>query len=484
MPREQAIGYSKYMSKDEELERLRQENQTLREALRQAVDAIGYLQQRVNALEERQAKDSHNSSLPPSSDRFVRAPKSLRQRSGKKPGGQPGHRGHHLMQSPTVDQIVLHPVQSCECCQQSLQEQPAQIAERRQVLELPPQRLWVTEHQVEEKPCPRCGHLTRAAFPAGVRAPAQYGGGIQALAVYLVEGQLLPYARASQLLREVFGIQLSAGSLAPFIKQCHQQLAEMETQLKAALVQAPVIHQDETGVSVNTQKQWVHVCSTEQLTHYAAHAKRGREALEAIDILPHFRGTSVHDGLVSYQAYDCRHGLCNVHHLRDLTFIEEEFHQVWARKMKDLLLDMKAAVEVAKAAGLHELDVLALARFHRRYQEVLAEGYLANPPPPKPKRGRAKQSPARNLLDRLSKGKWQVLAFLHDFTVPFDNNQAERDLRMIKVQQKVSGGFRTDPGVTMFCRIRSYVSTLRKQGLDVLAALQQTLSGHPLLPAF
>src|SRR5204862_271522 len=166
----------------------------------------------------------------------------------------------------------------------------------------------------------------------------------------------------------------------------------------------------------------------------------GREAIEAIGILPHFQGTSVHDGLASYQTYDCRHGLCNVHHLRDLTFIEEELKQRWARKMKDLLLEMKAAVEDAKAAGQHELDVLALARFHRRYDAVLAEGYLANPPPPKPKRGRAKQSPARNLLDRLCKGKWETLAFLHDFTVPFDNNQAERDLRMIKVQQKVSGG--------------------------------------------
>lgn len=472
------------MNTDDELERLRQENQTLREALRQAVDAIGYLQQRVEALEQRQAKDSHNSSLPPSSDRFVRAPKSLRKKSGKQPGGQAGHQGHHLMQSPTVDQIVLHPVTCCEQCQHDVSEQPARLAERRQVLELPVQRLWVSEHQVEEKPCPQCGHVTRAAFPAGVRAPAQYGVGIQALAVYLVEGQLLPYARASQLLREVFGIQVSAGSLVPFVQQCHQQLAEVETQLKAALVQAPVIHQDETGVRVHAHTHWVHVCSTERLTHYGAHAKRGREALEAIGILSHFAGTSVHDGLVSYQAYDCRHAYCNVHHLRELTFSEETLHQSWAGTLKDLLLEMKAAVAHAKGAGLHELDVLALARFHRRYDSLLAQGYLANPPPPKPQRGRAKQSPARNLLDRLSTHKWEVLAFLHDFSVPFDNNQAERDLRMIKVQQKVSGSFRTDPGVARFCRIRSYLSTLRKQGLDVLSALQQTLLGHPLLPAF
>ncbi len=155
--------------------------------------------------------------------------------------------------------------------------------------------------------------------------------------------------------------------------------------------------------------------------------------------------------------------------------------------MKDLLLDMKAEVERAKASGKHELDVLMLAGFLRRYEEILEEGYQANPPAPPPEkrtRGRPKQSPARNLLDRLSLGKWAVLRFLHDFAVPFDNNLAERDLRMIKVQQKVSGCFRTQEGVAMFCRIRSYLSTLRKQGLELLSALEHTLSGHPLLPAF
>ena len=470
--------------KDQELEQSQQANQDLREGLKQAIIALEYLQERVKALEAEQAKDSHNSSLPPSSDRFVRPAKSLRKKSGRKPGGQKGHRGYHLQQVQTPDQVLIHAVERCERCQQDLREQPAERPERRQVIDLPVKRLWVSEHQVEEKQCPLCWHLTRASFPAEVRAPAQYGRAIEALAVYLIEGQLLPYARASQLLREVVGVQLSAGSIAAFVGQCHQQLAEVERQIKEALLQAKVLHQDETGVRVKAAGQWVHVCSTQHLTYYAVHPKRGREAFNAIGILPSYRGTSVHDGLVSYQGYDCRHALCNVHHLRDLTFIEEELKQPWARQMKDLLLDMKSTVAQAKAAGQQELDVLALARFHRRYQDVLAEGYRANPPPAKPKGGRPKQHPARNLLDRLCKGKWQVLAFLHDFAVPFDNNQAERDLRMIKVQQKVSGCFRTDEGVAIFCRIRSYLSTLRKQGLQILLALQHTLSGHPLLPAF
>jgi transposase len=502
------ICYSSNMTKDEELEQLRAEktvlcellrrkdeeleqsleaNQDLREGLKQAIMAIEYLQERVKALEGQQAKDSHNSSLPPSSDRFVRPPKSLRKKSGKKPGGQAGHRGHHLRQVETADQVLIHPVDRCEHCQHDLRAQAAELPERRQVMDLPVKRLWVTEHRVEEKQCPVCSHLTRAPFPAAVSAPAQYGTSIQAVATYLVEGQSVPYARASQLLQELLGVQLSAGSIASFVTTCHQQLAEVETQLKAALVKARVLNQDETGLRVGFAGWWVHVCSTDRLTHYAAHRSRGRKALDAIGIAPQFRGTSVHDGLVSYQGYSFTQALCNVHHLRELTFVEEVLKQAWASKMNDLLLDMKAEVERAKAAGKQELDVLMLARLLRRYDEVLTEGYQANPaapPPEKRTRGRPKQSPARNLLDRLSQRKWAVLRFLHDFSVPFDNNLAERDLRMIKVQQKVSGCFRTEDGVTMFCRIRSYLSTLRKQGIELLSALDHTLSGHPVLPAF
>jgi transposase len=195
------------------------------------------------------------------------------------------------------------------------------------VIDLPVKRLWVSEHRVEEKQCPVCSHLTRARFPAHVNAPAQYGMSIQALAVYLVEGQSVPYARAGQLLQDLLGVPLSAGSIASFVNSCHQQLAEVEPLLKAALVKAGVIHQDETGLRVGKKGWWVHVCSTDRLTHYAAHPSRGRSALDAIGIAPQFRGTSVHDGLVSYQGYGFTQALCNVHHLRELTFVEEELKQ-------------------------------------------------------------------------------------------------------------------------------------------------------------
>jgi transposase len=492
--------------KSEELDQSLKANQDLREGLKEAISAITHQQEhvkelegvimsqqeRIKTLEGQVAKDSHNSSLPPSSDRFVRPPKSLRQRSGKKPGGQKGHRGHHLRQVEIPDEVLLHPVHQCEHCHHDLCDQHAFIPERRQVIDLPAKRLWVTEYQVEEKQCPVCYHLTRALFPQAVKAPVQYGRGIQTLATYLVEGQAVPYARASQLLQELLGVQLSAGSIATFVKTCHGQLAEVETSLKAALIKAKVIHQDETGLRVGTAGWWVHVCSTDRLTHYAAHPSRGSQALNAIGIAPAFRGASVHDGLRTYQGYSFTQAWCNVHHLRELTFIEEELQQVWARQMKELLLDMKAEKERAQALGQQELDVLVLAQLLSRYDALLTEGYLANPPPPPPKKseqgkrkpGRAKQNPARNLQDRFSQGKWAVLRFLLDFAVPFDNNQAERDLRMIKVQQKVSGCFRTEQGISVFCRIRSYFSTLRKQGIHLFLALEQTFAGHPVLPAF
>jgi transposase len=282
------------------------------------------------------------------------------------------HRGHHLRQVEMPDEILIHPVLCCEHCQQDLRAQNASVPERRQVIDLPAKRLWVTEHRAEEKQCPVCFHLTRAPFPAAVSAPVQYGTSIQTLATYLVEGQAVPYARASQLLQELLGVQLSAGSIATFVTTCHQQLAAVETRLKAARVQTNVLHQDETAVRVGTTGWWVHVCSTTRLTHYAAHPRRGRTALNAIGIAPQFRGTSVHDGFRSYQGYGFTHAWCNVHHLRELTFVEEALKQTWARKLKELLLDMKAEVEQAKALGQHELDALLLARLLHRYDSLLA----------------------------------------------------------------------------------------------------------------
>ena len=255
----------------------------------------------------------------------------------------------------------------------------ARIAERRQVIDLPQIRLRVVEHHVEEKQCPCCGHQTRASFPLEVSASAQYGSCIQALSTYLVSFQAVPYARASQLLQDLFGVQLSPGSMPCFVSQCHVHLAEWEATLKAALLKADVLHQDETGLRVGKSGWWVHVCSTKHLTHYGAHPSRGREGMDAIGIAPQFTGTSVHDGLASYRGYRFTEAFCNVHHLRDLAFIEEELKQDWAKDMKTLLLDMKEAVEQARARGQPALSTVVLAPLLVRYDQVVQAGYQVNP---------------------------------------------------------------------------------------------------------
>jgi transposase len=266
-------------------------------------------------------------------------------------------------------------------------------------------------------------------------------------------------------------------------------LAPVEEQIKAALRQAPVLHVDETGVRRGGQLAWAHVASTSRLTHYAIHRQRGSEATEAIGILPGFRGVSVHDGWVSYQTYiACRHALCNVHHLRELTFVAEEERQAWAKELKELLLAMRAAADQARRQGWTQVLELQRMGFHRRYRALLARGRLANPPPDTPRRpgqrGRRAQAPTRNLLERLTLHEDQVLAFLDDLTIPFDNNQAERDLRSFKVQQKISGCFRSETGAVAYARIRGYLATLRKQGRALLAALETVFTGHPLAPEF
>jgi transposase len=302
----------------------------------------------------------------------------------------------------------------------------------------------------------------------------------------LVEQQLIPYARVRDLFAELVGAPVSLGTLTRWVQQGAQTLRPVEAPIKAALQRAPVLHCDETGVRRAGRLAWAHVASTARLTHDAIHAQRGTAATEAIGILPGYRGVSVHDGWKPYRAYtDCRHALCNIHHLRELTFLEEAYHQTWAKDLTGLLLEMKAAVEQARTRGAPALPAAERRAFVARYDHVLAAGLAANPPPERPpgQRGRVKQSPTRTLLERLVLGKEEVLAFLYDLAIPFDNNQAEQDLRMLKVQQKIAGSFRADSGSEAFARIRGYLASMRKQGVALLAALETVFTGQPLYPA-
>jgi len=477
------------MSPEERLKQLEQENKELREQLAQRDALIEQLLQRVQALEERLAKDSHNSSLPPSSDRFARQKKarSLRKRSGKKTGGQNGHMGATLEMSETPDEVIaLAPILQCEHCQADLANVVPKSRERRQVVDVPLPHLLVREYQGEWKQCPCCQGYTSTTFPPEVTAAVQYGPRVGARGVYLLTQQLLPWGRICEVLSDLLGVQLSEGTLAKLIMRTAQQLVSVEEQIKAALSAEPVIHQDETGLSVKNRRAWMHVTSTPKLTHYQVHESRGHEALDAIGILAAFTGVSVHDAWAAYFRFGCQHALCLVHILRELTFLAEELGLWWAAKMKRQLLAMKEAVDLALALGQTHLTEQQVTTLRSGFWALWEEGdhVHSRAPTPQGKRGKAKQHPARNVLDRLRTHQEAVLLFLQDLRVPFDNNLAERDIRMVKVQQKVSGSFRSTEGAANFCRIRGYLSTLRKQGLPLFAALQATLAGQPLLPSF
>ncbi len=443
---------------------------------------------RVKELEDQLGKDSHNSSKPPSSDNFGKRTKSQRMKSEKPTGGQKGHKGETLKlpaaQGTLVsdpDEVVLHRVEECCGCGTAVSESVLVTLDKRQVFELPPLKLQVTEHQVELRRCLACGSLNRAVFPAGVGHKLQYGARLKGLAQYLQHYQLLPLKRLQEVFADLFGQRLSQGTLVNASAACYRGLASVEADIKRRIVDANVIHVDETGLYEQGKRCWLHVTSTPSLTFYAPHPKRGKEALEAIGILSHYQGTAVHDAWPAYASYSCRHSLCNAHLLRELKYLEERHQQHCAAAMAELLREMKVAGEAAPEGQLSEVTLRALGE---RYDQLVNEGYKANPPPAEStikKRGRRKQSRAQNLLDRLRQRRHEVLAFLYDPQVPFDNNLAERDIRMMKVQQKVSGCFRGE-GASYFCRIRGYISTLRKQGVNVLAGLESVFQGNPLMP--
>lgn len=446
-------------------------------------------EERIKRLEDQIARNSSNSNKPPSSDGLNKpSPKSLRKRHGKKSGGQVGHQGNTLKAVEKPDYTEIHRVQECECCQSNLESVKVEGVEKRQVFDIPKVKMAVTEHQAEIKICPQCGEKNKGKFPAGVSQAVQYGVETKAVAVYFNQYQMIPLARTKEMIEALYGQPIAEGSLISACQDVAERTLPVNEQIKAQITQKEaVVHFDETGVRVDGKLHWLHSASTDRLTSYTIHTKRGHKAMDDVGILPNLQGYAIHDGWKSYFKYPLKHGLCNVHHLRRLQFLEERYPQPWVPKMSELLLKMKQAVETAQQKGMKRLPGKQQNSFIRRYNKLLLEGYRDNPPAQRDerqgkKRGRIKQNPARNLLNEFSEHKSSVLAFMIDFRVPFDNNQAERDVRMMKVKLKISGCFRTPVGADIFCNIRGYISTARKNGVNSIDALRQAFLGNPYLP--
>ena len=457
----------------------------LRATVREQASLIEKLTAEIAELRARLNMNSRNSSRPPSSDGYAKpAPKSRRKRSGKKPGKQPGDPGRHLAQRCDPDETKVHSPSSCDRCGSDLSD--AEVTGRivRQVFDLPPAALFCTEHQAERKRC-RCGAETTGAFPSEASAPACYGPALRAYVCYLVTRQHIPVARVAELLRDTYGAPVATGTIVAMVREGAAMLDEFLARVKELLIASDVVHADETGLRVEAHLQWVHAVSSTDLTLYHLDEERGTGAMETMGVIEHLRGVLVHDGWASYRTYqDLAHGLCNAHHLRELDAAGSIEGQGWANDMAGLLTDTWLMVLEAKTADENALNSAQLTEVRAKYDAIIAAGHRANPPVvPTGRRGRPKRTKAHNLLLRLDNYADDVLRFAIDFTVPFDNNLSERDIRMVKIAQKVSGGFRSKEGAKAFLAFRSYLSTAAKQGVNRLQALRQLFGDGPWMPA-
>ena len=412
-------------------------------------------------------KNSNNSSVPPSQDPN-RKTKSLRKKSHKKVGGQKGHTGFKLSKVNQADKIIFHNVTECACCKAKLPKEGEIKA--RQIFDIPKIQIEVTEHRIIEKKCTQCGKKTKSVFPKALVQEAQYGNGIKSLGVYLQNYHMIPYARCVEIIYDLTAHKLSQGSLANFQSRMHTKLEPFQAKLKNLLLQSPVLNVDETGARLNGKLNWMHVTSTDLLSYFGFHSKRGKQAIDSFNILPIYKGIITHDRFGPYFKYSCEHSLCNAHILRELLYLWETKKLKWAKDLSNLLVNVHHNQKQGKEFSAENYKNI-LKRFEELIKPTIASYNTIY-----------KKTKAEKLAFALEKHKHLFLKFIKQKEVCFDNNLAERDLRMIKVKQKVSGCFRQYSYAQYFARIRSYITTLKKNQQNILSNINNALNDDYFLP--
>ena len=436
---------------------------------------------KVAELEVRLNQNSKNSSNPPSSDKFGKpTPKSLRKPSGKKPGGQKGHKGNGLRIVQEPDQYIEHHPIDCIACPKAQSCMVAkQVDETRYSIDIKIETE-TTVHQTLYVLCPKSNRVIEGEFPKHITGTIQYGVNLEALAISLNVDGAVSINRTHEILSSVFNIPISTGTISHMVSDCAKTVQPRVNEIQEAVMVSPIIHNDETGTHIDKKTHWAHVAATALLTYIAIHTKRGREAMDAIGVLLNYCGTAIHDCLASYFTFESiRHGLCNAHLLRELTAVVENTKQKWAEDLIGLLLEMKGYKEKRLEQNKHNASPQALRKYVLRYHEILVIALAENPVLPKTDGRKPKRGKTGALADRLLLRKDGFLLFFTDFSVPFDNNQAERDIRMFKTKQKVSGGFRTVQGAKDYATIMSFTSTARKHGISAFTAIRDALLGSP-----
>jgi transposase len=462
------------------------------ETLYQIINEIYILKEEIEILKKENAelkarlnKDSHNSSKPPSSDGFKKKTKSLRKKSYKKSGGQKGHQGQTLKTNPNPDKIEHLKICNCPNCNNDLTNSVVISEEKRQVIDIPEIKTETIEYRAETKECYKCGMTVTAKFPEHISSRVQYGLNLRAFQIYFRNQNFIPTERAKEVFKDIFGVPLSEGTIYNTIGDFSSKLEPFELWIKEKILQSPVLHFDETGIRIEKVLHWIHSISNEYLTLYVPHEKRGDKAMQDINILPLYKGTVVHDYWKSYLNFkNCKHALCNTHHLRELTFLYEEEKHEWAKEMIELLMKIKEATEESPLGRVSKKEGIV---FGKQFEDIIQKGFNETPPPSieiNTKRGRKKKGKALCLLERFRDKKEMILSFMYDPLIPFDNNQAERDIRMAKLYQKISGCFRTKKGAKDFLIIRSFLSTVKKHGLNVIESIIKILYNQNVIEIF